>query len=139
MFDQVCPAALGQDRWYTAEIKAQASSAVVTGRQATGVIHHSDHGSQYTSFAFGTRCAAFGIQISMGSVGDCFDNAMAESFFASLECELIDRSVFRNHIDARIALFDYIEGWYNPRRRHSALRYRSLVNFERAHELALAA
>lgn len=108
-------------------------------RQATGVIHHSDHGSQYTSLAFGKRCEAFGIRLSMGSVGDCFDNAMAESFFASLECELIDRSVFRNHVEARIAVFDYIEGWYNSRRRHSALAFLSPANFERAHKLASAA
>lgn len=109
-----------------------------TQREPTRVIHHSDHGAQYTSLAFGKRCATFGIQLSMGSIGDCFDNAMAESFFASLECELIDRSVFRTHVEARIAIFDYLEGWYNPHRRHSALGYLSPVNFERAHELAIA-
>ena len=68
----------------------------------------------------------------MGSVGDCFDNAMAESFFASLECELIDRSRWRTHTEARMAVFDYIECFYNPRRRHSALGYRSPAAFERS-------
>jgi putative transposase len=121
------------------DLVLSALSMAATQRQATGVIHHSEQGSQYTSLAFGKRCEAFGIRLSMGSVGDCYDNAMAESFFASLECELIDRSVFHNHLEARLAVFDYIEGWYNLRRRHSALGYRSPVNFERAHELAIAA
>jgi putative transposase len=67
----------------------------------------------------------------MGSVGDCFDNAMAESFFASIECELIDRSRWSTHTEARMAVFDYIEGFYNPRRRHSALAYLSPAEFER--------
>ena len=68
---------------------------------------------------------------SMGSVGDAFDNAMAESFFATLECELIERRSFRSKAEAKAALFSYIEGWYNPRRRHSALGYHSPMEFER--------
>jgi putative transposase len=67
----------------------------------------------------------------MGSVGDCYDNAMCESFFATLECELIDRSVFRTHDEARDAIFDFIEGFYNTHRRHSALGYHSPLQFER--------
>ena len=67
----------------------------------------------------------------MGSVGDAYDNAMAESFFASLECELLDRRSWQSKTEARLALFTYIEGWYNPRRRHSALGYQSPANFER--------
>ena len=67
----------------------------------------------------------------MGTVGDAFDNAMAESFFASLECELIDRKTFKTRTEARLAIFTWIEGWYNPRRRHSALGYLSPINFER--------
>lgn len=67
----------------------------------------------------------------MGSVGDCYDNALCESYFATLECELIDRSTFRSHSAARIAIFRFIEGWYNPLRRHSALGQLSPVNFER--------
>ena len=102
-------------------------------RPAPGLIHHADHGSQYTSLAFGRRCRKAGITPSMGSVGDCFDNAMAESFFASLECELIDSSRWRTHTEARMAVFDYIEGFYNPRRRHSSLAYLSPAEFERRH------
>jgi putative transposase len=82
-------------------------------RGARGVIHHSDQGCQYTSGAFGKRCEAMGVRPSMGSVGDAYDNAMAESFFASLECELLDRRVFKTKREARVALFTYIEGWYN--------------------------
>jgi putative transposase len=100
-------------------------------RPGAGLVHHADHGTQYTSLAFGRRCRQAGITPSMGSVGDCFDNAMAESFFASLECELIDRSRWRTHTEARIAVFDYIEAFYNPRRRHSALAYLSPAEFER--------
>jgi putative transposase len=69
----------------------------------------------------------------MGSVGDAYDNAMCESFFATLECELLDRHRFRTQADARIAIFDFIEGWYNPRRRHSALDYLSPMVYERTH------
>jgi len=76
---------------------------------------------------------------SMGSVGDAYDNAMAESFFATLECELIDRRRFRCQAEARMAVFDFIEGWYNPRRRHSALDYQSPINYERDHHTAAAA
>ena len=72
----------------------------------------------------------------MGSVGDCYDNALCESFFASLECELIDRSIFRNRGEARRAVFEYIEGWYNPTRRHSALGYLSPVAFEQSQDEA---
>ena len=72
-----------------------------------------------------------GVRPSMGTVGDAFDNAMAESFFASLECELIDRKTFKTRTEARLAVFTWIEGWYNPRRRHSALGYLSPLNFER--------
>jgi putative transposase len=100
-------------------------------RPGPGLIHHSDHGCQYTSLAFGRRCREAGIAASMGSVGDCFDNAMCESFFASLECELIDRSCWRTHSDARIAVFDYIECFYNPHRRHSGIGYLSPAAFER--------
>jgi len=121
------------------ELVLAALDMAITRRAPAQVIHHSDHGAQYTSLAFGKRCEVFGVRQSMGSVGDCFDNAMAESFFASLECELIDRSVFRSRGEARSALFDFIEGWYNPRRRHSALGYLSPVNFERQLDHAQAA
>ena len=72
----------------------------------------------------------------MGSVGDCFENALCESFFATLECELIDRQSFRSHAEARMAIFDFIEGWYNPRRRHSGIGYCSPLEFERRYHRA---
>ena len=121
------------------ELVLAALDMAAVRRQPLAVIHYSDHGSQYTSLAFGKHCETFVIRVFMGSVGDCYDNAMAESFFASLECELIDRMTFRSHADARLAVFDYIEGWYNPRCRHSAIDYFSPVSFERLHELAHAA
>ena len=96
-----------------------------------GVIHHSDQGSQYTSQQFKERCDEFQVQISMGSVGDCYDNAMAESFFATLECELLNIvQPFKCHIEAEAAVFEYIEGFYNTRRRHSRLNHLSPVQFE---------
>jgi putative transposase len=97
----------------------------------SSVIHHSDHGCQYTSVAFGLRCSAANVKPSMGTVGDAFDNAMAESFFATLECELLDRRTFQTPVEARMAIFEFIEGWYNPHRRHSALGYLSPAAFER--------
>ena len=100
-------------------------------RRPDNVIHHSDQGTQYTSIAFGMRCKKAGVRPSMGSVGDCFDNALCESFFATLECELIDRNTFRTHAEAKLAVFDFIEGWYNPHRRHSSINYLSPINFEK--------
>jgi putative transposase len=105
--------------------------ATTRRRPADGLIHHSDRGTQYTSIAFGLRCREAGIVQSMGSTGDCYDNAMAESFFATLETELIDRSSWRSRADARLAVFDYIEAFYNPRRRHSSLGQLSPAEFER--------
>jgi putative transposase len=95
------------------------------------VIHHSDQGTQYTSIAFGLRCKEVGVRPSMGSVGDAYDNAMCESFFATLECELLDQQRFQTQAEAKMAVFDFIEGFYNPRRRHSALGQISPANFER--------
>lgn len=87
--------------------------AVWDRRPGEGVIHHADHGCQYASLLFGQRCQAVGIRCSMGSVGDCYDNAMAESFFAALECELLVRQTFRTQLEARTALFEYLEVSYN--------------------------
>ena len=100
-------------------------------RRPDEVIHHSDQGAQYTSVAFGKRCRKAGVRPSMGSVGDCYDNALCESFFASLECELLDRWRFATRAEAEIALFEYIEGLYSARKRHSSLGYLSPLNFER--------
>ena len=100
-------------------------------RPAAGVVHHSDRGVQYTSLAYGRRCQEAGVVPSMGSAGDAYDNAIAEAFFATLETELLMRHHFIDRGTARRALFDYIEGWYNPHRRHSALGYLSPAEFER--------
>jgi len=113
------------------KIVLDALGMAVGQRRPVGVIHHSDQGSQYTSVAFGRRCRAAGVRPSMGSVGDAYDNAMCESFFATLETELIDRSSFRSRVEARMAIFDFIEGFYNPRRRHSGLDYLSPIEYER--------
>jgi putative transposase len=115
-----------------------ALNMALTMRRPRGVIHHSDQGSQYASIAFGNRCRNAKVRPSMGSVGDCYDNAMAESFFATLECELLDRSSFKTHAQARNAVFDFIEGFYNPQRRHSSLGYVSPVTFERQHRACAA-
>ena len=120
----------------TAELVLAALNMALQQRKPDGVIHHSDQGSQYTSIAFGERCKKMGVRPSMGTVGDAYDNAMAESFFASLECELIDRRSWQTKTEARLALFTWIEGWYNPRRRHSALGHLSPANFERSHHEA---
>lgn len=117
----------------TAELVLAALNMALQQRKPKGVIHHSDQGSQYTSVAFGERCKKMGVRPSMGTVGDAYDNAMAESFFASLECELIDRKSWSTKTEARLALFTYIEAWYNPRRRHSALGYLSPANYESKH------
>ena len=113
------------------ELVLEALNMAIGQRRPQGVIHHSDKGTQYTSLAFGKRCREMGVVTSTGSAGDCYDNAMAESFFATLECELIDRRSFRTHADARMAIFQFIEGWYNTRRLHSALGYLSPNEFER--------
>jgi putative transposase len=113
------------------ELVLDALNMALGQRRPEGVIHHSDRGCQYTSIAFGMRCKQAGVRPSMGSVGDCYDNAMCESFFATLECELLDRERFRNQIEARMAIFEFIEGWYNLRRRHSSLAYLSPMEFER--------
>ena len=118
------------------ELVLQALEMALGQRRPKGVIHHSDQGTQYTSIAFGMRCKQAGVRPSMGSVGDAYDNAMCESFFATLECELLDREWFPNQARARMQIFDFIEGWYNPHRRHSALGYRSPIKFERAHDFS---
>lgn len=115
----------------TSDLVIQALNMALMTRKPESVIHHSDQGSQYTSIAFGNRCKEMGVRPSMGTVGDAYDNAMAESFFASLECELIARRSWKTKTEARLAVFTWIESWYNPRRRHSGLNYQSPNTFER--------
>ena len=122
--------AMGHD--LKAQLVLDALNMALTQRRPVDVIHHSDQGSQYTSIAFGLRCKEAGVRPSMGSVGDAYDNAMCESFFATLECELLERQKFQTKAEARMAIFQFIEGWYNPGRRHSALGYQSPTNYERS-------
>lgn len=100
-------------------------------------VHHSDHGSQYTSWAFGRRLRAAGVLASMGSIGDCFDNAMAESFFSILQRELLDTQSWATRRQLALAVFEWIEAWYNPTRRHTAIGSRSPIAYETAHAAAL--
>ena len=104
--------------------------ALFVRRPNDGLVLHSDRGCQFTSFAFGRRCEEAGIVPSMGSTGDAYDNSMVESFFATLECELLDRVRFKTKRGARMEIFDYIEGFYNTHRLHSSLGYCSPMEFE---------
>jgi putative transposase len=118
------------------ELVLDALNMAIGQRRPTQVIHHSDQGCQYTSIAFGQRCHEAGVRPAMGSVGDAYDNALCESFFATLECELLDRRRFATQVEARLAVFEFIEGWYNPHRRHSALDYESPISYEKKHRPA---
>jgi len=120
-----------------AELVLDAMEAAIGQRRPYAVIHHSDQGSQYTSVAFGKLCEEAGVRPSMGSVGDAYDNAMAESFFSTLEAELLSRRRFTSQAEARMACFSYIEGWYNVVRLHSGPGYRSPMTYEAEHEVAL--
>lgn len=113
--------------------------ALATRRPAAGLVHHSDRGCQYTSVAFGRRLAESGLVPSMSRTGNCWDNAVAESFFATLKGELVDRHVWPTRAAARRAIFDYVEVFYNRRRRHSTLRYLSPAAYEAAHQATPAA
>jgi len=93
-------------------------------------VAHSDHGSQYTSWAFGRRLRSAGMLGSMGTIGDCFDNSVAESFFGTLQLELLDEHRWDTRQQLALAIFDWIETWYNPRRRHSYCRMLSPIDYE---------
>lgn len=96
----------------------------------SGLIHHADHGTQYTSWAFGQRLRQAGLLGSMGSVGDALDNAMAESFFATLQLELLDRTTWQTRKELAQAIFEYIEAFYNPERRHTSIQSLSPIEYE---------
>ena len=104
--------------------------AIYTRRPSPGLIHHSDRGSQYTSVEFSSRLSEEGFLPSMGSVADAYDKSMAESFVSTLKRELIHRNSWANRHRARMAIFEYIEGFYNTRRRHSALGHLSPSEYE---------
>lgn len=115
------------------ELVLSALNMALGQRRAKNVVHHSDHGTQYTSIAFGLRCQEAKVQPSMGTVGDAYDNALCETFFSTLERELLARRRFETKAQARMAIFEFIEGWYNPIRRHSRLGRISPIEFERRH------
>jgi putative transposase len=107
--------------------------AIAQRQPAAGLVHHTDHGCQYTSLAFGRRLQQAGLVASMGTVGDALDNAVAESFFATLECELLDRYDWPTRQALRTAVFDFIEVFYNRQRRHSTLDYHTPADYEQQH------
>lgn len=112
--------------------------AIDRRRPGRGLIHHSDMGSQFTALVFGQRCRLAGINVSMGSKGDCFDNAVCESFHASIKKELLHRHSWPTKAEARTAVFDYIETFYNQRRRHSTLGYIAPALYEAQYEEAMS-
>src|SRR3954451_24171046 len=118
-------------------VDAALTDAIARRRPASGLVFHSDRGCQYTSDQHARLAAAHGIRLSVGRRGQCWDNAVAESFFATIKTELLHRQPWPTHQDARQAIFEYIEGWYNTRRRHSTLGYLSPAAFEasRSHPL----
>ena len=118
------------------ELVLDALGMAVTARggDAAGVVAHSDHGSQAPSLVYGAYAKQSGIDLSMGSIGDPWDNALAESFFASLEKELLRRERFATREQARLRVFWYIECFYNPRRRHSSLGMLSPIDYEQRHQ-----
>ena len=97
---------------------------------APGLVHHTDRGCQYTAAAYRTQLAARGVTCSMSRTGDCLDNAMAESFFATLKAELVDTNRWPTRAAARTAIFEWIEVFYNRQRAHSALAYQPPAVFE---------
>lgn len=119
-----------------AELVLDALELALHTRKPKAVTHHSDQGCQYTSIAFGKRCQEAGVRPSMGSLGDCYDNAMCESFNATLECELLDRHRFKSLREAALAVFDFIEGWYKPHRRHTSIGNISPAEYERRSQAA---
>ena len=127
------------DTHMESELVERALKDALDGREAQGVIHHSDQGSQYTSKAFRTLAHRHGVRVSMGSVGDCYDNAMAESLFATVECELLDLHDFDGPEQAISAVFEFIEGFYNSTRLHSGIGYLAPNDFERLEATAVAA
>lgn len=118
---------------------AVAMAVARRGGHVAGVIHHSDQGSEYTSHDLARALRHADITASMGSVADCYDNAMAESFFASLETELFAQTRFTSHRQAKLAIFDYIETFYNRQRRHSALGYQTPASYELTYQDQLVA
>ena len=118
------------------ELVTDALGMAILRRQPTetdGTILHSDHGAQYTSWAFGQRLRNAGLLASMGTVGDCYDNSMMESFWGTLQLELLDTKEWQTRDQLANAIFEWIECWYNPHRRHSSIGMHSPVTFDTLH------
>lgn len=125
---------------HQADLVLEALDMAVTARRpGPGVIFHTDQGSEFTSWAVHRFCRRHHIDQSMGSVGDCYDNAMAEAVFATIETELLWEHTFAGLDDARSHLIDYIEGWYNTNRRHTSLGGISPIRFETLHHMNYSA
>jgi len=120
------------DRWITQQLVLDAlTMAIKTGKPGSGLVHHSDRGVQYASNAFQALLKAYGIQCSMSRKGNCWDNAVAESFFHTLKVELIHDRHYYTRQEARAEMFEYIEVFYNRQRRHSSLGYLTPAEFEK--------
>ena len=118
------------------ELVVDALGMAVLRRRPTGdgsTVLHSDHGSQFTSWAFGKRLVDAGIVPSMGSVGDCYDNSMMESFWGTMQLELLDSRKWESRAELATAIFEWIECWYNPKRRHSSIGMLSPADYEAHH------
>jgi putative transposase len=123
------------------ELVTDALQMALWRRQPPGgqTVLHSDHGTQFTSWAFGRRLRDAGLLGSMGTVGDCYDNSMMESFFGTLQLELLDEHTWATRDQLATAIFEWIEGWYNPTRRHTSINDRSPAEFETLHHLTATA
>ena len=115
----------------TSSLATSALGMAINNRNPDGTVIHSDHGTQFTSWAFTHRARDSGLVPSMGSVGDCFDNAVVESFWARMQVELLNRQRWRTRIELANAIFDYIEIFHNRQRRHSSLEMRTPIEYER--------
>lgn len=115
----------------TSLVKEALQQALADRRPAAGLLHHSDRGSQYASKTYRALLKQRRLQASMSATGNCYDNAAMESFWSTLKTESLHHQKFQTHQQARLAVFDYIETFYNPKRLHSALGYHSPVDFER--------
>jgi len=114
------------------ELVVEALGMAILRRNPAGdaTVLHSDHGTQYTSWAFGQRVRKAGLLPSMGTIGDCYDNAMMESFWATLQLEVLDQTTWKTRGELANAIFEWIECWYNPERRHSSIGMLSPIQFE---------
>ncbi len=121
------------DSSQTANLVVNALGMAIENRQAEGVVIHSDHGTQYTSWAFTRRAVDSGLVPSMGSIGDCYDNGQMESFWARMQVELLNRKRWSTRLELANAIFEYLEIFHNRQRRHSSLGMLSPIEYELRH------